>query len=188
MDEQTLEIRVSRVVLLIKMAIGVALVMGGLELAFPDKFYDFEPREDRIHVYDALGGAAVLMGLIVALPQIYYLFWPPMMMQVTEEGISFGTGRFYNPVLIGWRHFESVSIGTGPATSAATDQPRGSLEIIFKSNPDVPCDLKTPAGMSYCTYVLSLNHFYMDLPVEAAVAAIKEIAVRNRPETGPDAQ
>lgn len=175
MNDRELEIRVSRRVMLIKMFMGLAFVLGGLVLAFPGRLCEFAIPEDRVHIFKALGGATVLIGFIIALPQAYYMCRPPVMMRATGDGIFFGTGRLYRLELLEWRHFKSVSVGTGPATSASTDQPIGSLEVIFKSAPGVPCSIRTPAGISYHNYVLSLNRFYMNRPVEAIVPAIREI-------------
>ena len=149
MTEQTYQVRVSRWLLLFVFIIAFVIFLVGMDLTFFHRAFDTVDTDSPILLWLFKIGS-IVFGLIITINQIYYLFRPPLMIEVSKNGISFGTGFRYRQILIPLKYIEKVSKSS-----------RG-VENKFKESTEISNSLTTSAGISYINYTLALLRHYPD--------------------------
>jgi hypothetical protein len=163
------EVRVSRLFLLTVFLMGAIFVWFGGWLVFAlgeagtEVYGDLVVETQVSENARWLGLIPLGIGLLVVIRQGLYLLKPPLMLAISEKGVTFGTGFGYKPYTVPLEFVES-----------ATDL-KGSLVIKFKESEKVPMALVTSAGIHYALYLLSLNRLYMNTAPKRAIEALKAL-------------
>jgi hypothetical protein len=175
-EPNVFEVRVFRISLLVFFTVGLAFFVVGLDaLIFHRIFtYTTPPGKEVLYFFFKLF-FVVIGGLIVAKEGIY-LVRPPVMMRVSAEGISFGTGMGYEERLFLWSHVERATYGLGYRMLSASPDAAVGLEVKFKESPEIPAGLATSAGIYYANYTLWLDRRYMGTSIKKTIDAIRRFA------------
>jgi hypothetical protein len=156
------EVRVNRLLLALLILIGFLFLFVGLDLAVLHLI--FNPTVDNQLLMWIFNLFAIGIGIVLIISQGRYLIKPPLMMRISQEGISFGTGFGYKQQLIPWEYVESAGYGHGYVTMSANpfrDILLG-VTVKFKDSKEIPSSLATSAGINYFNHTLFLNRLYMN--------------------------
>lgn len=176
------EVRVNRLLLSLFIFIGLLFLFVGLDLAFLHLVLN--PTVDNQLLMWLFNIFAIGMGTVLIISQGRYLIKPPLMMRVSPEGISFGTGFGYKQQLISWKYVQSADYGHGYMTMSANpfkDLLLG-VQVKFKSSKEIPSSLATSAGINYYNYTLFLNRLYMNKSAGKTIAAINSYLRKHEPK------
>lgn len=170
--EKVHEVRVNRLLLSLFISIGLLFLLVGLDLAVLHLV--FNPTVDNQLFTRIFNLFAIGIGIVLIISQGKYLIKPPLMMSVSSEGISFGTGFGYRQQLIAWKYVESANFGHGVRTMSANpfkDILLG-VQVKFKASKEIPQSAATSAGINYFNYTLFLNRLYMNRPASKTIKVI----------------
>ncbi len=182
MAQSIIEVRVSRWLLLMMFGFGALFLLIGLELGFFHVLFD-----DHTIAENSLGtwifvAFSIGVGGLIVVSQFQYLMRPPVMLAVSSEGVSFGTGFRYRPLHIAAEHVTSVNA----FVSHASSETRGfgaartaGVEICMKKSDAIPAGCATSAGISYSNYILRLSKSYMNAKPQEVVDAVQQIIKNN---------
>ncbi len=156
------EVRVSRVLLLFLILIGAIFFYVGMDYLFLHTFLNWENTPESKVLRALFIFFFVGCGGLIVLNEGYYFIRPPLIMSISREGVSFGTGLRYRPFLIPLAYLESVDF-----------VPSRSVTLHFRKSEEIPSSKATSMGVMYFNYGLSVIRPYIDRPPE-------EIAMRVR--------
>ncbi len=174
--QDVFEVRIFRVSLLVFFIIGLAFLLVGLDALIFKKFLNYPPHPGQELLYFFFKLFFVVVGGLVVWKEGLYLLKPPVMMRVSGDGISFGTGLGYEQRLFAWKHFEKAVYGIGYRMLSASPDAAVGLEVRFRESPDVPAGLATSAGIYYANYTLWLDRRYMGTSIKKTIEAIRRFA------------
>lgn len=108
-----------------------------------------------------IAGAIIfwLLGGIIALNCFWLFLFPPVMLQFTPEGLSFGTGFRYRQFAIPWQHIVAIDYGINPSLTAHREL-FGGVQVTVAEVPEVPASMITSAGVSYAFHRLTVHWLY----------------------------
>ncbi len=174
--QDVFEVKVFRLSLFIFFIVGLAFLIVGLDALIFKVIFNYPPHPGQEVLYFFFKLFFVVVGGLIVWKEGLYLIRPPVMMRVSADGISFGTGMGYEQRLFSWSHFEKAVYGIGyRMLSASTDAAVG-LEVRFKESPDIPAGLATSAGIYYANYALWLDRRYMGTSIKKTIEAIRRFA------------
>lgn len=143
MTDEVFTVQVSRFLLFFLADIGLLFVLAGCFLI------------------PTIWGALLfwLLGGIVALQCGFYFIFPPVMLQFTSQGMSFGMGFRYKLFFIPWKHITAISYGVNPTLTGWREKFAG-VQITVADNPEVPVSLITSAGIGYAFRRITIHWLY----------------------------
>ncbi len=174
--ENTFEVRVSRWLLLLIILVGLLFLLVGWDLTFSHIVFDRGMGNDSPILTWAFRVFALAIGVIIIVTQGYNLIIPPVMMRVSQEGISFGTGARYTPRVIPLKYLRSVETYQEESMLELMGRRRiveGGVALQFERAGDIPSGLATSAGVMYSDYCLRLRKAYMNRSPQQTVEAVK---------------
>lgn len=174
--QDVFEVKVFRVSLLLFFIIGLAFLIVGLDALIFQKILNYPPHPGREVLYFFFKLFFVVIGGLIVWKEGMYLIKPPVMMRVSTDGISFGTGMGYEQRLLPWKHFEKAVYGIGYRMLSASPDAAVGLEVRFKESPEIPAGLATSAGIYYANYALWLDRRYMGTSIKKTIEAIRRFA------------
>lgn len=161
-ENDVLEIRLSRIPLILLFFIGAFFLWIGLELAlFHSLFPAFEVEESRKIVFYLFLFFAIGAGGAIAIQMLLYMIFSPVMFRASAEGISFATGFRYSLFTIPWKYVDSFGFGLEASKLIANREVMGGLQVTFTPSRDIPNMKATSIGVMYVNYCLTLSIAYM---------------------------
>jgi hypothetical protein len=175
-SQDVFEVKVFRLSLFFFFIIGLSFLIVGLDaLVFKTILnYPVQPGREILHFFFKL--FFVVVGGLIVWKEGLYLLRPPVMMRVSTDGISFGTGMGYEQRLFDWKYFEKAVYGIGYRMLSASPDAAVGLEVRFKQSPEIPAGLGTSAGIYYANYALWLDRRYMGTSIKKTIEAIRRFA------------
>jgi len=171
----TLEIRLSRIVIALFLVAGLFFFLAGLDIGFYHWLLpEFEITPEKVWIY-RLFLFFVGCGGLVAVQMLLYLARPPVMLRADASGIAFATGMRYVPFTMGWKYVESIGLGVDPTLLASNKKLQAGLNIRFVKSGEIPGAKATSMGVSYFMHSLVLDWFYMDTPVGESIERISAL-------------
>jgi hypothetical protein len=154
-----MEVKLSRLVLLMFIAFGALFFFAGLSFAFG--WIDIETT-------NPVGMAgfnvfAISVGLLLIISQGWYVVFPPTLMKISRDSISFGTGMRYKQFEIPIKYYKNSEINSM------------GLSVYFTADESIPSSKATSAGIGYFNYCLTLGKLYMDKKPGEVVDYLKSI-------------
>ncbi len=174
--QDVFEVKVFRLSLLVFFIIGLAFLIVGLDALIFKTILNYPPHPGREIIYFFMKLFFVVVGGLIVWKEGLYLIRPPVMMRVSADGISFGTGMGYEQRLFGWDCFEKAVYGIGYRMLSASPDAAIGLEVRFKQSPEIPAGLATSAGIYYAGYALWLDRRYMGTSIRKTIEAIRRFA------------
>ncbi len=176
----TFEVRVSRWLLLVLIAVGLLFLAAGLDIAVWHVV--FGPETITSPVLAVIFAVfAIGIGGLIAVTQAFYLLFPPLMMRITGGEVSFGTGLLYRPYSIPIKYLKSIAIyeeDSGLVVLGRRQVGPAGVELEFERTSSVPPAKATSAGLAYSDYRLRLFKMYMNRPLQKTVDAVKPFVRR----------
>ena len=165
-EENVLEVRVSRKLLLLLAFVGLVFFVVGMDIAYFHKVFGPEFTGDRVIVKWVFLFFAVICGGAILINCVIYFFVPPLMLRVTSDKITFGTGFRYRPFDIPAKFVEKVEAFT-KQSDLEVDGKRAIVDggacISFRNDPSIPSQKATSAGIGYWNYQLNIESRYANL-------------------------
>jgi len=158
-DSEVFQVRVSRLLLLLLALVGGIFLLAGLDAAVFRSVLDWQVAPGKEIVYYAFLFFCLGIGGAIFLQCFLYFLRPPVMLEFSPEGVSFGTGMRYWPFLIPWRQVRAVELGVDPSLTAVK-QLFGGAAVVFRPSPEIPGAKAVSAGIGYFNYRLTLHWFY----------------------------
>ncbi len=174
--KKTFTIRVSRWLNLLIFLIGILFLMVGVDLAFLHNIFDANVGSDKPLFFWLFNVIAIGLGSLIFINQGFYLLFPPVMMRISSNEISFGTGLRYKQTSIPLEYLESIAVYQKQSFIEIGGKRRvveGGVELRFARSTNIPAALTTSAGISYSDYCLRLSKAYMNRSLQKTVATIK---------------
>jgi len=159
------EVRVSRKFLVLITSVGLLFFLVGLDLAFLHVVFTPDVDSGKVVLKWIFSIFAIGIGALIVVSQVWYLVFPPLMMRVSSEGVSFGTGFRYRQECIPLKYLESVQTFRTESMLEIWGKTRvveGGVELRFERAGEIPGASVTSAGISYSDYTLRLNKAYMN--------------------------
>ncbi len=178
MDEDVFVVKVNRICIAILLLIGALFLWIGLEYFYLGGFDDWELTEQPTWVYGAAWFFFIGCGGAVALQMFWYLFFPPTMLRIDREGISFGTGFRYTPRLFPWKHYKGVQLGVDGVLLTVAQQLMAGARIEFEPSGEIPSALITSIGIGYFMNRLTFDWRYTNRFSTTIVAETKRLAAK----------
>ncbi len=176
MKQNQFEVRVSRWLLLLLMAVGLLFTAAGSDILVFHRVFEPAGAGNNPFFFTLFGVFAVLLGSVIALSQAYYLMIPPVMLRVSQEGLWLATGLRYKLFYIPLRYLRSVSVYQSESMLEVGGKRRivdGGVELTFEQGQDIPASQVTSAGLTYSNYSLRLFKTYMNRSPQKTVEAVK---------------
>ena len=177
-DVNVLEVRVSRKLLLVLTAVGLLFLLAGLEIGYFQKIVGPGFTGDKVVVKWLFLFFSVICGGAIFINCLIYFFVPPLLLKVTPEKITFGTGLRYNPFEISARFVEKAESFT-KQSDLEVDGKRATVDggafLYLKNDPSIPSQLTTSMGIKYSNFKLEVESRYADLSGPEIVQKTKEI-------------
>ncbi len=171
----TYSIPMSRIPLAVLFFAGNFFFFVGLDVGFLHSFIGpLDIDSGRIWAYYAFLFFFVAGGGAIAVQMLLYFIKPPIMLNATAEGISFGTGFRYRPYTIPWKFVDTVGAGIDLSQIPA-GKIQGGLQISFKPSDEIPGMKATSIGIAYFMHTLTLSIFYMGRPVREAIEILRKM-------------
>jgi hypothetical protein len=174
--QDVFEVKVFRVSLFVFFIIGLAFLIMGLDALIFKRILTYPPHPGQEGLYFLFKLFFVVIGGLIVWKEGPYLIRPPVMMRVSRDGISFGTGLLYEQRLFEWKHFEKAAYNIGYRMFSASPDAVVGLEVRFKESPEIPAGLATSAGIYYANYALWLDRRYMGTSIKKTIEAIRRLA------------
>ena len=141
-----MEVKLSRLISIMFIAVGALFFLAGLAFAF--NWIEMETTNPvgmmGFNIF------AVTVGLLLIISQGWYFVFPPTLLKISNETISFGCGMRYKLFAIPIKYLKSYEVN------------QLGLSIYFTPEPDIASAKATSAGIGYFNYVLSFSRWYMD--------------------------
>jgi hypothetical protein len=175
-NRDVFEVKIFRLTLLLIFILGLAFLVVGLDALVFKAILNYPPHPGREVLYFFFKLFFVVIGGLIVWKEGMYLVRPPVMMRISPEGISFGTGMGYEQRLFEWKYFEKATYGIGYRMLSASPDAAVGLEVRFKQSPEIPAGLATSAGVYYANYTLWLDRRYMGTSIKKTIEAIRRFA------------
>lgn len=173
----TFTVRVSRFLLLFITLVGLLFLAVGLDLAFLHVVFDADVGADKPILFWVFNIVAIGVGGLIVITESLYLLIPPVMMRVTRDEVTFGTGLRYKQTSIPLRYLKSVEVYEQPSQIEIWGKRRtvkGGVKLRFDRSTSIPASLTTSAGISYSDYRLRLKKAYMNRSLRKTVERVEE--------------
>jgi hypothetical protein len=170
----------SRLPLLLFLSIASLFVFVGLDLSVLHVLFpDFQINPGKIIVFYAFLFFAVVIGSIIAVQMVLYIVKPPIMFEVSSEGIAFGTGFRYTLYLIPWKYVDTIGAGIDMPGLAVNKKLIFGVMISIKQSNEIPGDMATSIGVKYEYNTLYLHWMYLGRPAKEVIATIEAMKKRH---------
>ncbi|HAE40461.1 MAG TPA: hypothetical protein DCG57_17785 [Candidatus Riflebacteria bacterium] len=177
-EAQMLEVRVSRKLLLVLTLVGLLFVFAAIEIGFLHVLLGSEFGQDKPILKWLFVVFSLLVGGAISINCFIYLIVPPVMLRVTRDKISFGTGFRYNLYDIPANLLTTVETVMQESALEVNGKKaivEGGTSLQFKMVPEIPAQLATSAGIQYQGYCLTISSTYGDLASKDIVGPVKSI-------------
>lgn len=172
------EVRVSRKLLLLLTVVGLVFLLVGLDIGFFHKVVGPEFGQDKPIVKWLFLFFAVICGGVIAVNCFIYLIFPPLMLRVTKETITFAVGLRYNPFDVPTRLLESVTTYTQESNLEVNGKKaivEGGAELILKNDSSIPSQKTTSMGVAYVNYTIRIQSTYANTSGQQIVEEVNKI-------------
>ncbi len=177
-DTDVLEVRVSRKLLLVLTLVGLVFLLAGLEIGYFQKVLGPDFVGDRVVVKWIFLFFSVICGGAIFLNCFIYLFFPPLMLRVTKDKITFGVGMRYNPFDIPASLVQKAESFT-QASNLEVDGKRATVDggaaIFLRNDPSIPSQKATSMGIVFYNYKLEISSTYSNMSGPEIVQRTKTI-------------
>lgn len=181
--DDVFEVRVSRKLLLLIISVGLLFLVVGLDLTLLHIVFAPDVGSGNVLLKWAFSVFAIGIGALILLTQSWYLIFPPLMMRISKEGVSFGTGLRYRQELIPLKYLSSAEVFRTDSMfeiAGKTREVEGGVALEFEQAREIPASLITSAGISYANCSLSLRKTYMNRSPSETVEAVSGFIHRKR--------
>ena len=164
--DNILEVRVSRKLLLVLTVVGLLFLLAGLEIGYFQKIVGPDFTGDKVIVKWLFLFFSVICGGAIFINCLVYLFVPLLLLKVTPEKITFGTGLRYNPFEVSARFVEKAESFTKQSdleVNGKRETVDGGAFLYLKNDPSIPAQLTTSMGIKYSNFKLEVESRYADL-------------------------
>ncbi len=168
---EVLEVRLSRMMTGLLGFCGFLFLMAGLDIALFKTVFDFQIAAENKWILYLFLFFAVGCGGLIFLAQVRFFVFPPLILRVDKEGISFGTGLSYKPLLIPGKYVKSVGSSVTVNLSDKVDF-IDVVSIQFENSPEIPSWEATSIGIQYFMYTLSLSWYFRDTPGQMIIDSV----------------
>ncbi len=178
MNEESFEVRVSRKLLLVLTLVGLLFLLAGVEIGFTNTLIGPEVGQDKPVIKWIFVGFSTALGGLITINCFLYLIAPPIMLRITRENISFGTGFRYNLFDIPAKMLEKINTFTQESSVEVNGKKaivEGGVELYFKNVEEIPSQKTTSMGIQYHAYRLIISSTYADKPGNEIVDQTKKI-------------
>ncbi len=178
MSGEILEVRVSRKLLLILALVGLLFLVAGIDIGFTNKLIGPEIGQDKPTLKWIFIGFATALGGLISVNCFIYLLSPPVMLRVTRDKISFGTGFRYNLFDLPADKLEKVETFMQESAVEVNGKKaivEGGTAMYFKNSDDIPAQKTTSAGIQYHGHRLIISSTYSDTGSKEIVERAKAI-------------
>ncbi len=174
--KDSFEVRLSRLFCLGLIIIGALFVIAGIDVGFTNILFDSvlgPDNEIKIFVFVTF---TFIIGSMIILSQLYFLIRPPLMMRVTPEFISFGTGFLYHQQKFPINMVDAVDLfieESGVEVMGKRRKTVQGVEIRFERDESIQSSIATSAGITYSDWVLRLHKPYINRRPDVIVAEVR---------------
>lgn len=174
--KESFEVRLSRLFSLGLILIGALFVIAGIDVGFTNILFDSVSGPDdelRIFLFVTF---TFIIGSAIILSQLYFLIRPPLMMRITPEFISFGTGFLYHQQKFPVNMVDAVELFIEESGLEVMGKRRKTVqgaEIRFERDESIPSGIATSAGITYSDWVLRLHKPYINRRPDVIVAEVR---------------
>ncbi len=162
MENERLDICLSRIPLFLLLIAGAVFLLAGLDIAlFHRVFPVFNIEGTKIIIYYLFLFFMIGAGGLMTVQMAWYLAMPPVILRADSIGIAFGTGMRYKLRAFGWEHTLEFKGGADFTALLVNKQSALGLQVVFKPSESIPSMLPTSIGIFYFNYTLTLNFWYM---------------------------
>ncbi|MBS1198976.1 MAG: hypothetical protein H6R18_2761 [Proteobacteria bacterium] len=180
-NNSVLEVRVSRKLLLVLTLVGLLFVAAGLEIGYFQKllgpdFIQGKPIIKWIFLFVSL-----VLGGLISINCFFYLIFPPLMLRVTKETVTFAVGLRYKAFDVPAKlveRLQTFSKESDLEVNGVKSIVDGGVEFFLKNDPSIPSQMTTSMGVVYYNYNLRVLSMYANKSgseiVEAAKAILKK--------------
>ena len=173
-NEGILEVRVSRMLLLVLTLVGLLFVAAGLEIGYFQKLVGPEFGQGKLIVRWLFLFFALIIGGLISINCFFYLIFPPLLLRVTKNTITFATGLRYKPFDVPTKlleRFQTFSQESNLEVNGKKSIVEGGAEFTLKNDASIPAQLATSMGIQYNDYRIRVLSFYANKSGQAIVAA-----------------
>ena len=170
------EVRLSRLFCLGLILIGALFVLAGIDVGFTNIVFDsVRSPDDELRIF-LFVTFTFIIGSMIILSQLYFLIRPPLMMRVTPEFISFGTGFLYHQQKFPINMVDAVDLFIEESGLEVMGKRRKTVqgaEIRFERDESIQSSIATSAGITYSDWVLRLHKPYINRRPDVIVAEVR---------------
>jgi len=172
------EVRISRLFLVALIAVGLIFLAVGVDIGFGHWIFD-EALESGNELPKLLFAIfLILIGSVIVASQTFFLIIPPLMLRVTTDFVSFGTGFLYSQFKIPANKMISVDVFTGASDMEIMGKRKiavKGVELRFSRDESVPKSMGTSAGVTFSDYTLRLHKPYISKRPDRIVSEIRRL-------------
>ncbi len=175
------EVRLSRLFCIALILIGALFVLAGIDVGFTNIIFDSVLEAGSEGLKFLFVTFTFIIGSIIILSQLYFLIVPPLMMRVTPEFISFGTGFLYQQQNFPANMLLSADLLIEDSAVEVLGKRKKTLqgvELRFERDESIPSSMITSAGITYSDWTLRLHKPYINRSPSRILSAIREIIGR----------
>ena len=154
------EVRFGRVPMSLFGLIGALFLLAGLDMAVFHRVLTFDVDPDKRILFGLLQLFFIAIGGVVVGNCGWYVLRPPVMLRLSPEGVTFGTGFRYRPFTIPWRHVKSAGYGLDRPNLSPLETWNAGFRVEFEPSPDVPAWKATSIGIGYAFHRLVISGLY----------------------------
>ncbi|HDR91070.1 MAG TPA: hypothetical protein ENN75_02355 [candidate division Zixibacteria bacterium] len=172
------EVRLSRLFCFGLILIGALFVLAGIDVGFTNIVFDSVREAGSEGLKFLFVTFTFIIGSMIILSQLYFLILPPLMMRVTPEFVSFGTGFLYHQQKFPAHMLLSADLFIEESEVEVIGKRRKTVqgvEICFERDESIPSSLTTSAGITYSDWTLRLHKPYINRSPSKIVSAVREI-------------
>ena len=156
---EILEVRLSRIATSVLGSVALLFFITGLDIVYFKQVFDVSPTAENKWVYYAFLFVCFGLSSAIIIQMVHYFLFPPLLLRVGPEGITFATGFRYNPFLIPGPYVKSIGRGiTVDLTNKVNFFDVVSIQFIDAA--DIPSWKPTSVGVGYWQYCLNLEWFF----------------------------
>ncbi|EKD84163.1 MAG: hypothetical protein ACD_39C00213G0001 [uncultured bacterium] len=174
----SMEVRVSRKLLLVLMLVGLLFLLVGLDIGYFHKLFDADMGQDKAIIKWVFLFFAVICGGAIFVNCLVYLFFPPLMLKVSKDKVIFGTRMRYVPFEVPAALVEKVESFTRESNLEVNGKKEivdGGASLQLKNDPSIPSQKVTSMGISYCNYKLDISSTYANMSGKEIVEKVKAV-------------
>jgi len=180
-DASSFEVRLSRPLLLMIIAVGLVFLAAGLDLAVTHVVFDASFGEGSPIGRWAFQIFAIGIGGVIVLNCFWYLLFPARMLRIDRDNVTFGTGFRYRPFSIPTRFLQGGEIGMRESmveVNGQRKQVKGGAVLKFRASGEIPAQKATSMGLQYYQHELAVSSLYGNRKPEEIVEGVRPFVSR----------